>query len=114
MVTDPLEATRDDDHAAAPLALRYVGGKVENALHGAAVGRVDQLVEVDERRGSCEIAALERDECDANHLLRALTHLLECLNEPLVLLGVGGELRQLGNRDAVAAHPLEMEIRVHR
>ena len=59
--------------------------------------------------------ALERVERHTDHLLGALAHFLERLDKTVVLLDVGGELGQLGDRDAVVAHSLEMQVRVqHR
>src|SRR5438045_9505034 len=92
VVADPLEAAGDEDHAQPPLTLGDVHAEVEHAFDGAAVRTIDQLVEVDERRGSLEIAPLERVERDADHLLGALPHLLERLDAPLVRLDVVAEL----------------------
>src|SRR5436189_1457096 len=111
VIADPLERTRDEDHPEPPFALLGVRAEVEHALDRAAVGAVDQLVEVDERRGGLEIAALERVESDADHLLGPLAHLLERLDKTLVGLDVGDELRQLRDRHAVVAHPLEVQVR---
>src|SRR5438309_1202541 len=47
MVSDPLQAARDDQHTQAPFAL--FGAQFEDVLHGPAVGAVDQLVEPHER-----------------------------------------------------------------
>ena len=112
VIADPLEAAGDEDHPQSPFALGDVAAEVEHALDRTAVGTVDQLVEIDEGRGSLEIAALERVERNADHLFRALPHLLESLDEPLVGVDVGDKPGQLGDRDAVVAHPLEMKVRV--
>src|SRR6266516_585573 len=88
VVADPLETARDEDHPQPPFPLGNVAAEVQHAPDGAAVRTIDQLVEVDERRGGLEIAPLERVECDADHLLGALPHFLERLDEPLVRLDV--------------------------
>ena len=78
----------------------------------APVGPVDQLVEVDERLGARRVAVGEGVERDADHLLGALAHLLEPLEDRLFVRRVLDELRQLGDRDAVVRHALEVEVDV--
>jgi polyphosphate kinase-like protein len=115
VIADPFETAGDEDHPQPPLPLRLVAPEVEDALDRTAVGAVDQLVEVDKRGGRFEIAPLEGFERNADHLFRPLPHFLEGLDEPLVWLDVGDELGQLRDRDAVVAHPLEMQVRMqHR
>ena len=79
VVADPLEAARDDDHAEAPFAELGVAAEREDVADDPPVGAVDQLVEIDERLGSGGIAVREGVECDADHLLGPLAHLLEAL-----------------------------------
>ena len=110
VVADPLEAARDDDHAQAPLAEGGVAAQREDVADDAPVGAVDQLVEVDERLGPRGVAVAERVERDADHLLGPLAHLLEALEERLVVRDVLHELGQLGDRHAVVGHPLEVEV----
>ena len=52
----------------------------EHVLHDAAVGAVDQLVELDQRSAPVEVALRERVERDPDHLLGPRAHLLERLH----------------------------------
>src|SRR5207302_11221827 len=81
VVADPLQAARDEEHAQAPLVRDRVPGQLEDAVDGAAVDAVDQLVELDERRRRLDVALGERLERHADHLLAAVTHLLEPLDQ---------------------------------
>src|SRR5688572_7171261 len=115
VVADPLEAAGNDDHAQAPLADVGVGSEGEDVLHDAAVGAVDELVEVDERFGATGVSVAERVERDADHLFGPSAHLLEALDERRVVRDVTDELRELRDRHAVVRHPLEVEVVVqHR
>ena len=55
-VADPLDRPRHDDHPQAPLAELRLGHHVDEPLDEAAVGAVDQLVELDEALGAGEVA----------------------------------------------------------
>ena len=112
VISDPLQAARDDDHPQAPLADLGVGPEVEEALDDPPVRAVDQLVEVDEALGAGEVALGERPHRDSDHLLGAAAHLLEGLDERRVVLEVGGQLRQLRDRHAQVGHALEPEVDV--
>ena len=91
------------------------GHHVDEALDEAAVGAVDQLVELDEALGAGEVAAAEGVERDAQHLLGPFAHLGQDLDERRIRLDVGDELRQLRDRHAAVGAPLEQEIDVdHR
>ena len=112
VVADALEAARDDDHAQAPLAQGLVAAELQHMRDDAAVGPVDQLVEVDQHLRARDVARGERGERDADHLLGAHRDVLEARHERVVGGQVLRELRQLGDRDAVVAHALEVEIDV--
>src|SRR5207248_2634746 len=111
-VADALDRARDDDHAQAPLSQGRLGHDVDEALDEAAVGAVDQFVEVDEALRPGEVASRERVERDAEHLLRAVAHLDEDADERRVRVGVGDELGQLRDRDAAVAATLEQQVDV--
>ena len=111
-VADPLDRARDDDHPQAPLAQRRLGHHVDEPLDEAAVRAVDQLVELDEALGAGEVAVGERVQRDAHHLLGALAHLHEHLDERRVRVDVGDELRELRDRDAAVGRPLEQQVDV--
>ena len=81
MVADPLEAARDEDHPQPPLAHLEVAAELEQAVDDSAVGAVDQLVELEQRLGCDAVPLLERAERNADHLLGALAHLLEALEQ---------------------------------
>ena len=49
-----------EEHAQAPLVRGRIAGEVEDALDGAAVDPVDQLVELDERGRRVDVALRER------------------------------------------------------
>src|SRR5215203_1616379 len=49
VVADPLEAARDEDHPKPPLPRLLVAADLEQAVDDAAVGAVDQLVQVEQR-----------------------------------------------------------------
>ena len=92
-----------------------LGHDVDEPLDEAAVGAVDQLVELDEALGAGEVPPAEGVERDAQHLLGPLAHLRQHLDEGRVGLGVGDELRQLRDGDAAVGAPLEQEVDVeHR
>ena len=115
VVADALEAARDDDHAQAPLAQGLVAAELQHVRDDAAVGPVDQLVEVDQHLRARDVARGERRERDADHLLRAHGDVLEARDERLVGRQALRELRQLGDRHAVVAHALEVQVDVqHR
>ena len=75
VVTDPLEAARDEDHPQTPLPLLELMPHVEQPVDDPAVRAVDQLVELEERLCRDPVALLERAEGHADHLLGALPHL---------------------------------------
>ena len=76
---------------------------------------VDQLVQVDELAGLLDVALGECIERDADHLLRTVAHLAQACDELVACLEVGGELRELRDRDALVADSLEVDGRVeHR
>ncbi len=72
----------------------------------------NELVELDERLGGVDVALREGVERDASHSLCARAHVGERVDERGLGIEVGDELHQLGDRDAVVAHPLEVEVRV--
>ncbi len=59
--------------------------------------------------GPLDVARGERVERDPHHLRGALTHLGQPLDEVVARLELGGELRQLRDRDALVADPLEVD-----
>ena len=73
------------------------------------VGPVDQLVEVGKRSRRPRLAGGERVECDPDHLLGAIAHLPEAVDELGTRLEVGRELRQLRDRHALIADSLEVD-----
>ena len=75
----------------------------------ASVRPVDQLVELGQRVRPLDVAAGERVERDAHHLLRAVTHLGEPLDELPSRLEIRGELRQLRDRHALVANAFEVD-----
>ena len=89
-----------------------LGHDVDEPLDEPPVGPVDQLVQLDEALGAGEVAARERVERDAEHLLRPLAHLDEHRDERRVGLDVRHQPRQLRDRDAAVAAPLEQEVDV--
>ena len=102
----------DHDHAQPPLAHRRIGHDVDEALDETPVRAVDQLVEVDEALRAGEVAAVERVERDAAHLLGALAHLDEHLDEPRIRVDVDDELRELRDRDGAVGGALEQQVDV--
>ena len=59
--------------------------------------------------GALDVARRERVERDPHHLLGPLAHLGQPLDEVVVRLELGRELRQLRDRDALVADPLEVD-----
>ncbi len=110
VVADPLEAARDEDHPQAPLPRLLVAADLEQAVDDAAIGAVDQLVEVEQRLGQLLVTGLERLDRDTDHLLGPLAHLAEAGEERVVGRQSLRQLRQLRDRDAEVAHPLEVEV----
>ena len=86
VVADPLEAARDEDHPQPPLPHLEIVPEIEQAVDDPPVRAVDQLVQVEERLGCDAVALLQRAERDADHLLGALSHLLEALEQRFVRL----------------------------
>ena len=84
--------------------------ELEQAVDDPPVRPVDQLVQVEERLGGNAVALLQRAERDADHLLGALAHLLEALEQRVVRLESLRQLGQLRDRDAEVAHPLQVEV----
>jgi uncharacterized membrane protein YbhN (UPF0104 family) len=115
VVADPLDAARDDDHPQAPFVPALVAGEAQHVADDAPVRAVDQLVEVDEPLGALGIAFEKRVDRRADHLLGPGAHLLEGVQERLVGREPLRQLRQLGDRDAIVGHPLEVQVDVqHR
>jgi hypothetical protein len=111
VVADPLDAAGDDEHPHAVLTRVRVAAEREDVLDGAAIRHVDRLVELDERLGPLEFPRGERVEGDAHHLFRPPAHLVDAGFQGLGAdLEVVHELGQLGDGDAVVAHPLEVEV----
>jgi hypothetical protein len=110
VVADPLEAAGDEDHPQPPLAPLGVGAEFEQVVDDAPVRAVDQLVELEQRLRRHPVALLERAERDPDHLLGPLPHLLEAVEQCLVGREAVRQLRQLRDRDAEVAHPLEVEV----
>ena len=83
----------------------------EHVPDDPAVGAVDQLVEVDERLGPAS-ALRSRKESSATRVISSArcAHLLEALEDRLVVRDDLHELRQLGDRHAVVGHALEVEV----
>ena len=76
-----------------------------------AVRAVDQVVELVQRRRLLDVAVGEGVERDPDHLLGALAHVLERVEDAVVAdVEVAHQLRQLRDRDAVVGHPLEVEV----
>ena len=84
--------------------------EVEQAVDDTTVRAVDQLVQIEERLRRDAVALLQRAERDADHLLGALPHLLEALEQRVVGLQALRQLGQLGDRDAEVAHPLQVQV----
>src|SRR6476659_11185893 len=84
VVADPLDTTRDDEHAQAVLALRSGVAEREHVVGRVAVRAVDQIVEVDERRRLVGVALAEGVQSHADHLLAALAHVLDRAADVLV------------------------------
>jgi len=61
-IAHALDRAGDDDHAQSPLPQRGFGHHVDEAHDEAPVRAVDQLVELDEALGACEVAPRERVE----------------------------------------------------
>src|SRR4051812_35083897 len=91
---------------------RSAPARARRALDEAAVGAVDQLVELHEAFRAGKVTLRERVERDAQHLFGPLTHLGEHVDERRVGIGVGDELRQLRYRDASVRTAFEQEIDV--
>ena len=85
------------------------GGHGEHLLHDPPAGPVDELVQLDQRVGTLEVAVGERVEGDPNHFFRPVAHLRQPLDELAPGPEVGCQLRQFRDRDALVAHPLEVD-----
>src|SRR6266566_971012 len=112
VVADALQGPGDDDHTETVLSHRGVAAKLEDALDDAPVRTVDELVEIHERFGACEVPVAEGVEGNSNHLLAARAHLLEAFDEARTGIHLRDELRELGDRHAVVGHSLEVEVYV--
>ena len=107
MVADPLEAARDHDHAHPPLAHALVAPQFEQVADDAPVAPIDQLVEIGQRLGRGDIALGKRVERDLQHLFGSRRHLVERLQERRVRREAMRQLRELRDRHAVVAGPLD-------
>src|SRR6266581_5780984 len=112
VVADALQGPGDDHHAETVLPHLGIAAELENAPHDASVRPVDELIEIDERFGTCKIPVTERVERDPDHLLAARAHLLEAFDEARPGIHLRDELRKLRDRHAVVGHPLEVEVDV--
>lgn len=108
VVSDSLDAAGDDDHAQAPLLRSRLIREREHLVRDAMICPIDQLVQVDETVRPRNIPIGESIERDPHHLLGAITHLGQPLDEVALGLEIGCELRQLGDRDALVSDPLEV------
>ena len=109
MVADALQGARGDQHTQAPFPLP--GTELEHLLDGGPVRPVDQLVELDE--GVARAASRAAKERRATWIISSARAAISTrLDDLVVALRVGDELRQLGDRHAVVGHPLEMEVHV--
>ena len=111
VVADPLDATGDDEHPQTILALLGGVAEREHVVDRLAVRAVDQVVELVQRHRLLDVAVGERVERDADHLLGALAHVLERVEDAVVAdVEAAHQLRQLRDGDAVVGHPLEVEV----
>ena len=86
--------------------------ELQDALDDPPVRPIDELVQIDQRLGACQIPVAEGVERDPDHLLAARAHLLEAFDEARAGIHLRDELRELGDRHAVVGHALEVEVDV--
>src|SRR5215475_6830932 len=79
VVADPLEATGNEHHPHSPLEVLMP--ELEDAPDDAAVGAVDQLVQIHQRLGEGSVTRMESPHRDPRHLLCPLAHLAEAFEQ---------------------------------
>ena len=112
MVADPLDAAGDRrasaDHTRAPRRSRRARARRRRRRRFARSIRSSRSLS-DLRL--LEVAVGEGVERDADHLLGALAHVLERVEDPVVAdVEAAHQLRQLRDGHAVVGHPLEVEV----